>query len=82
MNNSIFFFYRMDSNQSVGLSLTRVQFDSRVTSKFVGILSTHCIILLLVCEVDYIPISQVVMETNTMEIYEIVKINPSWELLR
>lgn len=82
MNNSIFFFYRMDSNQSVGLSLTRVQFDSRVTSKFVGILSTHCIILLLVCEVDYIPISQVVMETNTMEIYVIVKINPSWDLLR
>ena len=68
----------MDSNQSVGLSLTRVQFDSKVTSKFVGILSTHCIILLLVCEVDNTPISQVVMETNTMKINEIAKINPSW----
>lgn len=72
----------MDSNQSVGLSLTRVKFDSKVTSKCIGILSTHCIILLLVCEVDYIPISQVVMETNTMEIYEIAKINHSWDLVR
>ena len=87
-----FFFDRMDTNQGVDLSLVRVRSDGKVTTKFVGILSTHCIMNAAHFPFDYqlcyfyvgsdvYVTSEVVMETNVMEIYESAKINPSWDLI-
>nr|XP_022328107.1 acetylcholine receptor subunit beta-type unc-29-like [Crassostrea virginica] len=83
---------KMDTNQGVDLSLVRVRSDGKVTTKFVGILSTHCIMNAAHFPFDYqlcyfyvgsdvYVTSEVVMETNVMEIYESAKINPSWDLI-
>ena len=82
----------MDTNQGVDLSLVRIRSDGKVTTKFVGILSTHCIMSAAYFPFDYqlcyfyvgsdiYVTSEVFMETNVMEIYESAKINPSWDLI-
>ena len=87
-----FLFYRMDTRQGVDLSLARVQSDGRVTSKFVGILSTHCSMSAAHFPFDYqlcyfyvgsdiYTTSEVFMETNVLSIFESAKTNPSWDLI-
>ena len=82
----------MDARQGVDLSLARVRSDGKVTSKFVGQLSTHCSMSAAYFPFDYqlchfyvgsdiYTTFEIVIETKSIEISETAKNNPSWDLV-
>ena len=92
VTTSLTYFNRMDARQGVDLSLVRVQSDGRVTSKFVGLLSTHCSMSAAYFPFDYqlchfyvgsdiYTTFEIVIETKSIEISETAKNNPSWDLV-